>query len=195
MFRRWIRSPYVRLVAVVLSIVTPAACGASRGALGVVPQEQQLADGTLADGILYVPAEQPFAISLVPSVPVPIRVGTSLGFRLSSGSAGYASLYLIDPADEVWVLAENLPLAAGSLDYPSPAHGFTLTAAEPLGVNRVVLLITRNPIEGFSGGDTLSTAVSLAIRGNAFVARLNGTTRTLPRSEWAIDEIRVSIFA
>ena len=62
---------------------------------------------------------------------------------------------------EVWVLAENLPVAAGNVDYPSPAQGFTLTAAEPLGVNRVILLVTRESVDGFSGDDTVSTAVKL----------------------------------
>ena len=186
--KRLIRSPYAGFFIAVLCIVTLAACPDRRFA---VPT-----DLMLGAGVLYIPAEQPFAISLVPSVPVPIRLGTELGFSVSSSTAGYYSLYLIDPAAEVWVLAENLPLPAGSVTYPSaPAQNFTLTAAEPLGVNRVILLVTRDPISGFSGDNTLSSAVSLAIRGNAFVARLNGTTRALPRSDWAIDEIAVSIVA
>ena len=147
-------------------------------------------------GVLYTPADQPFAISLVPAVPVPIRIGTNLGFNVSSSTAGYYSLYLINPAAEVWVLAENLPLGAGSVTYPSPpAQNFTLTAAEPLGANRVILLVTRDPISGFSGNNTLSSAVSLAIRGNTFVSQLNGAIRALPPSDWAIDEIAVSIVA
>ena len=150
----------------------------------------------LPAGVLYVPAEQPFAISLVPAVPVPIRLGTNLGFNVSSGTAGYYSLYLIDPVAEVWVLAENMPLGAGSVTYPSPpAQNFTLTAAEPLGVNRVILLVTRDTIDGFSGDNTLTSAVRLAIRGDTFVSQLNGTTRALPPAGWAIDEITVSVVA
>ena len=108
-------------------------------------------------------APEAFSISLVPTVPVPIRVGTDVGFRLSSATAGYASLYLIDPVGQVSVLAENLPLAAGSLDYPSSAQGFTLTASQPVGVNRVILLVTRQPFNGFSGEATLTSPVSLAL--------------------------------
>ena len=188
MSRRWIHSPCAGFFVAVFCIVTLAAC----------PDRPRVAriDRFLAAGVLYIPAEQPFAISLVPSVPVPIRLGTELGFSVSSSTAGYYSLYLIDPAAEVWVLAENLPLPAGSVTYPSaPAQNFTLTAAEPLGVNRVILLVTRDPISGFSGDNTLSSAVSLAIRSNPFVARLNGTTRALPQLDWAIDEIAVSIVA
>ena len=113
---------------------------------------------------------------------------------MSSDTAGYYSLYLIDPVGEVSVLAENLPLPAGSVQYPSPpAQDYLLRAAEPLGVNRVILLVTRNPFDGFSGGGTLTTARTLAIRGSAFVSQLNFATGTLTPSSWAIDEITVRI--
>ena len=138
----------------------------------------------------------PFSLSLVPAVPVPIRIGTNLGFNVSSSTAGYYSLYLIDPVGEVWVLAENMPLPAGSVTYPSPpAQNFTLAAAEPLGTNRVILLVTRDPFGGFSGNDTLTRAVSLAIRGGAFVSQLNAVLATLPPSDWATDEITVRVVA
>lgn len=134
-----------------------------------------------------------FSISLVPTVSVPIRVGADVGFRLSSSTAGYASLYLIDPVGEVSVLAENLPLAAGSLEYPSPAHGFTLTASQPVGVNRVILLVTRQPFDGFSGEATLTSPVSLALRSDEFLPRLDSATAVLPGTTWAMDEIRIRV--
>ena len=94
------------------------------------------------------------------------------------------------------MLAENLPLGATTLTYPSPPQqNFTLAAAEPLGTNRVILLVTRGPFAGFSGDATLTRAVSLAIRGAAFVSRLNAVLATLPRSDWATDEIRVRVVA
>ena len=183
MSKRLIRSPCVGLVTAVLWAMMLGACKS-----GPVVR--------LADGILYVPAGQPFAISLVPSVPVPIRLGTNLGFNVSSSTAGYYSLYLIDPVGEVWVLAENMPLPAGSVTYPSPpAQNFTLAAAEPLGVNRVILLVTRDPFGGFSGNATMTRAVSLAIRGGAFVSQLNAVLATLPTSDWATDEITVRVVA
>ena len=134
-----------------------------------------------------------FSLSLVPAVGVPIRIGTRLGFRLSSSTAGYANLYLIDPVGEVWVLAENLPLAAGSLEYPSSAQPFTLAASQPVGVNRVILLVTRQPFAGFAGNATLTSAVSLALRAHEFLPQLNRATSGLPRTSWATDEIRVRV--
>ena len=134
----------------------------------------------------------PFSVSLVPTVPVPIRVGTDLGFQLSSGTAGYASLYVVDPAYDVQVLAENLPVPAGSLEYPS-SQGFSLRAAEPVGFNRAILLVTRQPFSGFSGNDTLTTPVSTALDGRTFVAQLNDATRALPSASWVADEVCLRI--
>lgn len=134
----------------------------------------------------------PFSVSLVPTVPVPIRVGTQLGFSLSSGTAGYASLYVIDPVYDVTILAENLPLPAGSLEYPS-SQGFTLRASEPVGFNRAILLVTRQPFGGFSGDDTLAAPVSAALGGRAFVRQLNGATRELPAASWAAEEVCIRV--
>ena len=143
--------------------------------------------------VVQVPAQEPFSISLVATVPVPIQVGTHLGFRLSSSTAGYASLYLIDPLGRVSVLTENLPLAAGSIEYPLPAQGFTLAASQPVGVNRVILLVTRQPFDGFSGEATLTSPVSLAVNGSGFVSQLGRATASMRRDSWVTDEIQVRV--
>lgn len=133
----------------------------------------------------------PYSVSLVPMAPVPIRIGAQLGFQLSSNTAGYASLYLIDPVYAVQILAENLPIPAGSLQYPS--GGFTLRAAQPVGFNWVILLVTRQPFGGFSGNDTLTAPVGTALDGRTFVSQLNTATGSLPPSSWAVDEVRIRI--
>ena len=135
----------------------------------------------------------PFAISVVPTVPVPIRIGTQMGVRLSSSTAGYAHLYLIDPVGAVSVLAENLPVAAGSLEYPSPEHGFALSAGQPVGTNTIILVVTRQPFNGFSGSATLTRPVSLPYPAQVFMARLNDATAGMPRSGWAMDQITVRV--
>ena len=78
-------------------------------------------------------------------------------------------------------------------EYPSSAQSFTLAASEPVGVNSVILLVTRQPLSGFSGNDTLTRPVSLALRTDEFVPRLNGATAALPRASWSADEIQVRI--
>ena len=140
-------------------------------------------------------ATAPFSISLVPTVPVPIRIGTSLGFNVSANTAGYASLYLIDPAGRVTVLGENMVVsAARDLVYPAAVDGFTVAAAEPVGFNQVILLVTRQPFAGgFSGVETLTTPVSLALGSGEFRRQLNRRTGMIPRTAWAMDEIRVRV--
>ncbi len=145
--------------------------------------------------IVQAAVAAPFAISLVPTVPVPIRIGTNLGFNVSANTAGYASLYLINPEGQVTVLGENMVVsAARDLVYPSPLDGFTLAAAEPVGFNQVILLVTRQPFAGgFSGFDTRTTPVSLALGSREFRNQLNRRTGTIPRSAWAMDEIQVRV--
>ena len=131
----------------------------------------------------------------MPTVPLPIRVGTNLGFNVSANTAGYASLYLIDPVGQVTVLGENMVVsAARDLVYPSLLDGFTLAAAQPVGYNRVILFVTRQPfVNGFSGFDTLTTPVSLALGAAEFRSQLNRRTAALPRASWALDEIQVRV--
>ena len=145
--------------------------------------------------VLGAAAQAPFLISVVPTVPIPIRLGTNLGFNVSANTAGYASLYLINPQGQVTVLGENMVVsAARDLVYPSPADEFTLAAAEPVGSNRVILLVTRQPfVAGFSGYDTLTRPVSLALRAAEFRRQLNDRVAALPPTSWAVDEIGVRV--
>jgi len=140
-------------------------------------------------------AQSPFYISVVPTAGTPIRLGTTLGFNVSANTAGYASLYLINPQGQVTVLGENMVVsAARDLVYPSPTDGFTLTAAEPVGNNQVVLFVTRQPfVNGFSGYDTLTRPVSLALRAAEFRSQLRRRAAALPPTSWAMDEIQVRV--
>ncbi len=132
----------------------------------------------------------PFSVSLVADAPVPIRVGSRFRLRLSSSSAGYASLYVLDPAYSVRVLAENLPLAAGSLGYPDD---LMLVAEQPVGFNTVILLVTRQPFSGFAGNATLTNPVSLALGSGEFVSQLNRATGALPLNSWAVAELGIRV--
>lgn len=132
-----------------------------------------------------------FAASVVPAMSVPVRIGARFGLHVSSGTAGYASLYVIDPVYSVRVLAENLPLPAGSLRYPT--GGLALQAEPPVGFNWVILLVTRQPFSGFSGNDTLTTPVSTALGGRDFIRELNRATDALPANSWTVDEVRIRV--
>ena len=194
--RRRSRVRRASLIVLALAVAALGACASRADAPAISP-------GPCAPTTQSVPAAgaalrrssadpAPFSVSLVPTVPVPIRVGTQLGFQLSSGTAGYASLYVIDPVYDVTILAENLPLPAGSLEYPS-SQGFTLRASEPVGFNRAILLVTRQPFGGFSDDATLTTPVSTALGGTTFVRQLNGATRELPASSWAAEDVCIRV--
>ncbi len=176
-----------RRLRVALAIVVAASCVPSvlsRG-MSLVQPGQPETSGVVKN------VGAPFSVSLVPVAPIPVRIGAQLGFQLSSSTAGYANLYLVDSQYAVQILAENLPIPAGSLAYPS--QGFTLRAAQPVGFNWVILLVTRQPFGGFSGNDTLTTPVSTALDGRTFVSQLNSATLALPATSWAADEVRIRI--
>ena len=173
----------VRRVAA--GLVLAVACIGS-GESGVMSAEQLRAPSS---GLARNPAA-PFAVSLIADAPVPIRIGSQFRLQLSSGSAGYASIYVLDPVYTVRVLAENLPLAAGSVGYPD---GITLVAEQPVGFNTVILLVTRQPFGGFAGNATLTNPVSLAIGSRSFVPQLNRATRALPPNNWAVGELTIRV--
>lgn len=138
----------------------------------------------------------PFAVGVVPTSAPPIRIGTPIGFRLSSSLAGVGHLYLIDAAGGVTVLAENLPVAAGSqLGFPDPVAGFTITATRPAGINRVILLVTLDPFAGFANtqGAPLGSPVPLTLAAEEFLQRLADATGSLPEASWATAEVRVQV--
>ena len=137
-----------------------------------------------------------FAVGVVPMSAPPIRIGTPIGFRLSSSLAGVGHLYLINATGAVTVLAENLPIAAGAqLDFPGPAAGFTVAATQPAGINRVILLVTLSPFAGFANtqGATLGSPVPLTLAAEEFLRRLDDATDDLPGTSWATAETRVQV--
>ena len=150
-----------------------------------------------ADGVeVSDNAEAAFAVGVVPTLAPPVRVGTPIGFRLTSSVAGLGHLYMIASTGEVTVLAENLPLAAGSqVEYPGPQHGFSISAMPPAGIDRVVLLVTLEPFAGFgnSQGALLTRPVGLTLGALAFLDRFDEIVGDLPGASWATAETRVQV--
>lgn len=140
--------------------------------------------------------EAAFAVGVVPTLAPPIRVGTPIGFRLSSSANGLAHLYMIASTGEVTVLAENLSLGAGSqVEYPGPEHGFSITATPPAGIDRVILLVTLEPFAGFgnSAGALLTRPVGLTLAAEVFLDRFDEMVGDLPGASWATAETRVQV--
>ena len=137
-----------------------------------------------------------FAVGVVPTMAPPVRVGTVLGFRLSSNLDGYGHLYVISAMGDVTRLPENLPLEAGvQVDYPQAGDAIQLRASPPAGIERLILLVTRQPFAGFTNGQgQLATRpMALASTAESFLEELNRATDTLPSSSWAVAEERVQV--
>ena len=159
--------------------------------------------GPMAPGTTPAPAATaaqnpaaPFPASVAPVGAARVRLGDPVSFVLSAGAAGYGHLYLLNASGTVVALAEGLALAPGApVLFPAPDTGFTIRASAPLGANRVLLLVTRQPFAGLGGGGAGAAPVTLAVRAEAFVAQLNAATAGLAPDGWALAEARVEVVA
>ena len=141
-------------------------------------------------------ADPGFAVGVVPTMAPPVRIGTVLVFRLSSSLDGYGHLYLISAAGDVTRLTENLPLQADvQADYPPAGDTFQLRASPPAGIERLVLLVTRQPFAGFANaqGQLATRPMALASTAESFLEEFNRATDALPSSSWAVAEERVQV--
>ena len=119
----------------------------------------------------------PFAVGVTPTMAPPVVVVVERD-RLRPS-------LLITADGGVTMLVENLPLAAGAqVDYPRPGQGVQIRASPPVGIDRLVLLVTRQPFVGFTNnqGSTLTRPVALASTAEAFLREFNQTTDSLPAS-------------
>ena len=141
-------------------------------------------------------ADPAFAVGVVPTMAPPLRVGALVGFRLSSSVSGYGHLYLIAASGDVTRLTENLLLAADAqTDYPRPGDGVQIRASPPAGVDRLILLVTRQPFAGFANnqGELATGPMTLALTAEEFLREFNAATESLPSSAWAVAEERLQV--
>ena len=146
-------------------------------------------------GVTYNSAA-PFSVGVIPTNAPPVRIGEEVGFRLSTSRDGYGQVYLLNASGAVLVLAQNLPLKDGvERVFPALEDGFRFRASPPAGVERVLLLVTRQPFVGFNVGSPSGGPVQLSIRAHDFIIELNAATALLPDQDWALVENRVEIIA
>ena len=183
----WRRLPIVRCSAGFTAAIAVVVLG---GCQGTMPAPVGL---TAAPGSAVVyNAASPFSVGIVANRAPPLRIGDELGFTLSASATGYGHLYLLNASGAVLVLAENVSIAGGAqAAFPTPGGGFTFRASPPAGVERVLFLVTRQPLAGFGGG--ARAPVQLPVKAQAFITDLNAATRQLPRRDWAMAETRIEI--
>ena len=138
----------------------------------------------------------PFAAGVGLTRPGPLRLGDTIGFVLTTTAAGYGHVYLLNASGTVVALGGNVPVAPDApVLFPAPDAGFVLRASPPAGTNRVVLLVTAQPVAGLVGAPAPGAApVTLTVQGDAFIATLNAATARLAVS-WTVAEARVEVVA
>lgn len=182
-----------RLRAGALRLALVAAVAGAIGACNHVMPSPVGMTAASTISVTYNPAA-PFSVGIIPDRAPPVHIGDLLGFTLSSSDAGYGHLYLLTASGSVLVLAENMPLAAGSQNrFPQPGSPFRFRAQPPAGVERLLLLVTRQPFQGFGGTAVAAGPVQLSMKAFSFVEHLNSATSRLPDQGWALAETRIQI--
>ena len=195
-FRPWRRSDALR-IGVLAATVALAGCAGMAGttspASGTPPAT---APQTASQAAVTQNPAAPFSAGVAPIGSSPLRLGDPVSFILTTSTAGYGHLYMLNASGKVVALAENLPVAPGAHTlFPAPDAGFTIRARPPVGTDRVLFLVTRQLFPGFGGAGAAGAPVELTVQGGAFIANLNAATARLPGNGWALAETRVEVVA
>ena len=184
---RWWRHSMARCMAGLAAAVAAIALS------GCVPTPTKPVGLTAApDAAVDHNATAPFSVGVIPNRAPPVRIGDELAFVLSANATGYGHVYLLNASGGVVVLVENLPIAADRQTvFPGPGASFKFRAQAPAGMERVIFMMTRQPLRGFGGG--ASSPVQVPMQAQDFIGDLNEATGLLPEHGWAVAETRVEI--
>ena len=191
-FRPWRRSDALR-IGVLAAAVALAGCA---GMAGTTSPVSGSAPATAPQAAVTQNPAAPFSAGVTLIGSSPLRLGDPVSFILTTSTAGYGHLYMLNASGTVVALAENLPVAPDTHTlFPAPGAGFAIRARPPVGTDRVLFLVTQQRFPGFGGADAARAPVTLTVQGDAFIANLNAATARLPGNGWALAETRVEVVA
>ena len=149
--------PIRRNFAVTLTFAGAIACGVAFQAHAESPGLLHLAQAKERD-LQAVPSYKGEArpkVTLIPNASV-VSIGGWVNFRVSSSVSGYGHLYVMSASGRAQVWMENVPIAAGQrLVFPVGSLG--IKASAPAGREDLMLIVTKQRIDGFFGYDTTRT--------------------------------------
>jgi hypothetical protein len=129
-------------------------------------------------------------VTLRPSSPV-VRIGRPVSFEVSTNVSGYAHMYVVSASGRAQVWLENVPISAGR-NIRFPVNG-SITAAPPVGQDDIVLIVTRDRVNGFLGWGTTRAPRVLGYNPGAFKEAVRERFEDLPRRDWSYDRTVVRV--
>lgn len=196
--------PIHRSFTICLTLASAVACGAAYlpvlaadvdGPLGAKAGWQTVRDEGARDlrptAKPHPPQGQRPYVTLRPSTPV-VPIGAPISFQVSSSVNGYGHIYVLSASGRVQVWMENVPIAAGQrLLFPTGDMG--VRAAAPAGREDLMLIVSKNRIDGFFGhGSTRSPRV-LDYSHQAFKQALTAKFIDLPHRQWGYARTSVQV--
>jgi len=156
--------------------------------VGAVALAQGDRDLTIAPG--RPPRQAALNVSLTPTTAQVLTIGSPIGFSLGATAKGYANLYALSASGKVQLWLENVPIKAGrALSYPSAG---VIRATPPSGDEQILLVVTREPFDGFGHGAVRSPLV-LQYTHAEFRQAVAAKVDRLPRGNWALTELIIRV--
>jgi hypothetical protein len=137
------------------------------------------------------PAGKRPEVTLRPSTAV-VPIGAPVTFEVSSSVNGFGHLYVFSASGRVQVWLENAPIAAGQrLVFPTGETG--VRAAAPPGREDLMLVVTRERINGFFGYEGTDVPRVVDYSQATFKKRLTDKFSDLPHSQWGYARTSVDV--
>jgi hypothetical protein len=185
--------PIRRNLATTLTIAGAIACGAAFQAqaesVGLV-HLAQAKERDLRPVSSYQGEARP-KVTLIPNMTV-VPIGGWINFRVSSSVSGYGHLYVMSASGRAQVWMENVPIVAGQrLVFPIGSLG--IRASAPAGREDLMLIVTRQRIDGFFGYDTTRTPRVVDHDHQSFKQALTSRFVDMQRRQWGFARTSVRV--
>lgn len=124
-------------------------------------------------------------ITIRPTRGKQVSEGDQVRFDIKANRDGFGHLYVLSASGRVQLWMENVPLDANrTIKYPDPDSNFTIEASGPEGKDKVIALLTRYRLNGFSGRRTVESPRDLDMDVDEFRDELKGILSKIDRTDW-----------
>jgi len=121
-----------------------------------------------------------------------VAIGAPITFEVSSSINGFGHMYVLSASGRVQVWLENAPIAAGQrLLFPTGDMG--IRAAAPAGREDLMLIVTKDRINGFFGYEGTNMPRVLDYSPAAFKKKLTEKFIDMPHAQWGYARTSVEV--